>query len=73
MIYTYGLCLRYVILRHLETIVYKVVNMDILVRKCIALLQKAFMNPPEPCWADFMMDGCTFVGFKIFDPHLLQL
>ncbi len=73
MIYTYGSCLRYNFILHLETMVYKVENLDILVKKCIALLQKAFMNPPEPCWAVFMMDGCSFVGFKIFDPHLLQL
>ncbi len=30
-----------------------------------ASLQKAFINPPEPCGVLYMMDGCTFLGFKI--------
>ncbi len=25
----------------------------------------AFIKPPELCEALFMMDGCTFLGFKI--------
>ncbi len=28
-------------------------------------LQKTFIHPAEPRGALFMMDGCTFLGFKI--------
>ncbi len=36
--------------------------------KCINSLQEAFINSLEPCRVLFMMDGCTFWGFKISTP-----
>ncbi len=48
--------------------VYKVLKMDIFLHKRISTLQKAFINPPEPCGELFMMDGCTLLGFKILTP-----
>ncbi len=47
--------------------VYKVLNMDIFLKN-IFLLQKAFINPPEPCGALHMMDGWTSLDFKISSP-----
>ncbi len=42
-----------------------VLNKDIFLHKCFTSLQKAFINPPEPCEVLFMMDGCTLFCFKI--------
>jgi len=44
---------------------FKVINMDIFLQKYIALLQKAFIMVSEVLWITFMMEGCTFLGFKI--------
>ncbi len=33
--------------------------------KCIDSLRKAFINPLELCGVLLMMDGCSFLGFKI--------
>ncbi len=48
--------------------VYKVLNTDIFLTQHIHSLQKAFINPPEPCGVLFMMDGCTLLDFKISTP-----
>ncbi len=39
--------------------------MEFFLQKRIDSLQKAYINPPKPCGALFMMDECTFLGFKI--------
>ncbi len=39
-----------------------------LLHKRIDSLQRAFINSLELCGALFMMDGCTFLSFKISNP-----
>ncbi len=46
---------------YIEIMVYKVLNMGIILTHMHSA-QRAFMNPPEPCGALFMMDGCSFWG-----------
>ncbi len=49
--------------------VYKVLNMDVFLTQTHRFTfdtSKAFINPPEPCGAFFMMDRCTLLDFKIF-------
>jgi len=38
--------------------------MDIFLQKRIASLQKVFINPLEPSGLLFMMNACSFLGFK---------
>ncbi len=49
----------------LDITVHKDLNMDMFLTQSIDSLQEAFINPTEPCGTLFMMDGCTFLGFKI--------
>ncbi len=52
--------------------VYKVLNMDLFLHKCIDSLQEAFINPTELCGVIFMMDG-FFLGFKSQHPFTAMI